>query len=408
MNLRGLLLAVSTLAALNVCASIALAATKVASEAEKATSEAAKPETGATETATTEAKTATVAPEVKDEASKAATEVKPDPAKEAAEAKAEEAKASADVHNAESSAEKAATEVKQAADSTEKAAKESEHAAESISDSFTDWFDSITGKVKSWLSTTPETTQKYSDEIKKQYQTAKKAVQDNVKQGVTKGREATETVTQWFDKTFSQQRIDEAKQWLTDFKKGTEETVIDPLVPYLLAIRYPHPIDEWEAGYRRVFNVQLKGFDKPVDIQLPMSWAITETFDVDGNKIIAWRSDSGDGQLMTAIMHTPNGASVESVMAGLEKARPDAKVVSIGKDGIKRITYFAMDNSHNAYFYYAIPLAGKTLELCTGVIRTGGEGHEELNKRLEERADFFNLVAENIFTRSTPQTTPTE
>ena len=54
---------------------------------------------------------------------------------------------------------------------------------------------------------------------------------------------------------------------------------------------------------------------------------------------MSWRSESGTGQYVVALIETPTGATVDSIVAGLQKARPDAVTEKLPNSQIVRV-YF--------------------------------------------------------------------
>ena len=89
-------------------------------------------------------------------------------------------------------------------------------------------------------------------------------------------------------------------------------------------MRYPNPMDEWNQGYRREYPVSIKGMDRPLQVTLPLSWNLSQNLQLGQNEFMSWRSESGSGQYVVALIETPTGATVDSIVAGLQKARPDA------------------------------------------------------------------------------------
>lgn len=89
-------------------------------------------------------------------------------------------------------------------------------------------------------------------------------------------------------------------------------------------MRYPNPMDEWNQGYRREYPVSIKGMDRPLQVTLPLSWNLSQNLQLGQNEFMSWRSESGTGQYVVALIETPTGATVDSIVAGLQKARPDA------------------------------------------------------------------------------------
>ncbi len=159
-------------------------------------------------------------------------------------------------------------------------------AAESFGQKATSFLDSITDTVKNWADKTPGEVDKYSQELKEKWPGIKDQFKEKWQQGLEKGGEAKDQVTKWMNDTFSKERMDKAETWINNFKAGTEEKVIDPLVPYLLSMRYPNPMDEWQAGYRKTVNVQVKGLETPLTVQLPISWDVSQDLNANGTTLM--------------------------------------------------------------------------------------------------------------------------
>lgn len=264
------------------------------------------------------------------------------------------------------------------------------------------WLDNMGNSFRQWVNKVPELSEeakKYSDELKDRWPEVRKQFEEKLRDGLDKGKEAGESLKDWTEKTFTKERIDAAEKWLTDFKNGTEEKVVDPLVPYLLSLRYPNPIDEWKEGYRRNFPVLLNKDANPVEVSLPLSWGLVQNTDTAKDRLITWRSDSGAGPLAVSLCATAPGSTLESLMAGLEKKLGNGeRAVKLPDSEIRRL-YFPADNSRtNAVYYYAVPLNDSVVLLSAEVIGTG-KSATEVNKTLLERQNFFDIVAANLFQR---------
>lgn len=264
------------------------------------------------------------------------------------------------------------------------------------------WLDNMGNSFRQWVNKVPELSEeakKYSDELKDRWPEVRKQFEEKLRDGLDKGKEAGESLKDWTEKTFTKERIDAAEKWLTDFKNGTEEKVVDPLVPYLLSLRYPNPIDEWKEGYRRNFPVLLNKDANPVEVSLPLSWGLVQNTDTAKDRLITWRSDSGAGPLAVSLCVTAPGSTLESLMAGLEKKLGNGeRAVKLPDSEIRRL-YFPADNSRtNAVYYYAVPLNDSVVLLSAEVIGTG-KSATEVNKTLLERQNFFDIVAANLFQR---------
>ena len=264
------------------------------------------------------------------------------------------------------------------------------------------WLDNMGNSFRQWVNKVPELSEeakKYSDELKDRWPEVRKQFEEKLRDGLDKGKEAGESLKDWTEKTFTKEIIDAAEKWLTDFKNGTEEKVVDPLVPYLLSLRYPNPIDEWKEGYRRNFPVLLNKDANPVEVSLPLSWGLVQNTDTEKDRLITWRSDSGAGLLAVSLCATAPGSTPESLMAGLEKKLGNGeRAVKLPDSEIRRL-YFPADNSRtNAVYYYAVPLNDSVVLLSAEVIGTG-KSAAEANKTLLERQNFFDLVAASLFQR---------
>lgn len=261
------------------------------------------------------------------------------------------------------------------------------------------WLDKMSASFKEWTNKVPEMTEeakKYSEDIKSKWPGIKEDFAKHWQSGVDKSKEAGASVQEWFNKTFSEERVNEAENWLQKFKAGTEEKVIDPLVPYLLSLRYPEPIDEWNQGYRRLFPVQISKESKPVEVTLPLSWDLSSTVDTPKDRIISWRSDSGQGKYDVSIIVVSQGSTVDSLVAGLQKQNPEANVSKLEDSQIVRIQYLANTNRPNAANYYAIPLKDSVVLLCGEVI-ANGEAPAVVNGSLQKQTNFFDTVAKAVF-----------
>lgn len=264
------------------------------------------------------------------------------------------------------------------------------------------WMDKVTETVKSWEQKAPqlsEEAKRYAKQLQDQWPSFKEQFNRQLSEARVKGGESTEAISDWFNKTFSKERMETAEQWLKDFKSGVEDNVIDPLVPYLLSLRYPNPMDEWNAGYRRLYPIQVKHLDSPLEITLPLSWAITQNMSMGNETLISWRNENGNGNDVVSLIETPNGTTVESILAGLQKGRPTAQYETLQGTKITRITYEALGNGDNAMYYYAIPLEDKAFLLCAEVENTKGLSAAEINKQLTSLTEFYDLIAKNIFVK---------
>ncbi len=304
-------------------------------------------------------------------------------------------------HGTEKAAESVAHGTKEAAHATAEKTEEAAHAAaektEEAADPVSKWIDSASDKLKGWLQKGSDNSQKYSKEIQEKLPEFKEQMKKSWKEAREQGKQASEAVSKWMDENLSKERIGEATKWMEDFKNGTQEKVIDPLVPHLLASRYPNSIDEWKDGYRRTYSVQMKDIEKPVDIQIPLSWAESANDNPNDSTLMTWTSDTGQGDLSVSLVQTPTGATLESVVIPFTKDRPEAKVEKVGDTQIRRVTYLAMDEKQNAYYFYAIPRHEKTIQVTAKIIRKDGETTEEVNKRLEENTEIFDVIAESLY-----------
>lgn len=280
-----------------------------------------------------------------------------------------------------------------------------EKAAEGMADKVAGWLDKLSDSVKDLGEKSKEWSNDaatYKDQLKEQWPALKEQFNQKWSEGLQKGQESKAAVSQWLDNTFSKERMQKAEDWIKNFKDGVTDNVVDPLVPYLLALRYPNPIDEWNQGYRREFPVTIKGMDQPLDVTLPISWNLSQNLELNQNEFISWRSDAGEGPYVLALLETPTGATVQSIVAGLQKTRPDAVVEKIPDTQIVRVAYPALNDTENAVYYYAVPAGDKVFTVCGEVLRGKNESTADLNKKLEERSDFFTLVAKNIFVKPNP------
>lgn len=272
-------------------------------------------------------------------------------------------------------------------------------AAESFGQKATSFLDSITDTVKNWVDKTPGEVDKYSQELKEKWPGIKDQFKEKWQQGLEKGGEAKDQVTKWMNDTFSKERMDKAETWINNFKAGTEEKVIDPLVPYLLSMRYPNPMDEWQAGYRKTVNVQVKGLETPLTVQLPISWDVSQDLNANGTTLMTWRSESGDGPYAVSLISTPEGATVDSIMAGLEKDKPGTTAKKLGNSQIKYLEYPVTSESKNAVTYYAVPLEDKTILLAAEITKKSDQTEVQLQEAMQKAQPFFALLAQSVFVK---------
>ncbi len=280
--------------------------------------------------------------------------------------------------------------------------KEIDKAADGIADTVAGWLDKLSDSVRSIGEKSEEWSKDasaYKDQLKEQWPTLKEQFNQKLSESVQKGQESKEAISKWMDETFSKERINKAEDWMKNFKDGVTDNVVDPLVPYLLAMRYPNPMDEWNQGYRREYPVSIKGMDRPLQVTLPLSWNLSQNLQLGQNEFMSWRSESGTGQYVVALIETPTGATVDSIVAGLQKARPDCVTEKLPNSQIVRVYYPAQTDTQNAVYYYAVPAGDKVFTVCGEVLRSKDEKSEALNQRLQAESDFFNAVASNIFVK---------
>lgn len=277
-------------------------------------------------------------------------------------------------------------------------------AADSAAQAVAGWLDKLSDSVRTIGGKSSEAAaeaQGYAQELKKQWPELKEKFAKTFSEGIQRGDTYKESLAQWANENFSAQKMQQADDWLKNFKDGVEDKVIDPLVPYLLSVRYASPLQEWDAGYRRIYPVRIKGLEQPLELMLPLSWSLTQDLSLGKAQFMSWKNESGNGNLVVALLETPYGATPESLVAGLQKKRPEAPVTKLEGSDISRVTYLAGETpeSANAVYYYAIPLEGKTFLLCGEVLRAKDESSESVNRKLSDAADFFNLVSRNLFVR---------
>ena len=132
--------------------------------------------------------------------------------------------------------------------------KQVEQAADGMANKVAGWLDKLSDSVRTLGEKSEEWSKDaatYKDQLKEQWPSIKEQFNQKLSEGMEKGQQSKEAVSKWLDDTFSQERINKAEEWMTNFKNGVTDNVVDPLVPYLLAMRYPNPMDEWNQGYRR-------------------------------------------------------------------------------------------------------------------------------------------------------------
>lgn len=288
----------------------------------------------------------------------------------------------------------------QTAETTAPIASQASEAAQSAGQAVSGWFDKLSDSVKKIGEKSSEyadEAQNYTTQLKDQWPSIKEKFSQGWQESMQKGSEGKEAVQKWMNDTFSKERMDKAENWLADFKNGVEDKVVDPLVPYILTIRYPNPMDEWNQGYKRLFPVQVQGFEQPVELTLPLSWNLSQDLSLGQNEFISFRSESGSGKYVVALITTPTGATVDSLVAGLQKNRSDAVTEKLPDTQIVRVTYPAVNDKDNAVYYYAIPIDGKAVLLCGEILRADGQTTQLLNEALAAQSEFFNTVAKNVF-----------
>lgn len=159
-------------------------------------------------------------------------------------------------------------------------------------------------------------------------------------------------------------------------------------------------MDEWNQGYRREYPVSIKGMDRPLQVTLPLSWNLSQNLQLGQNEFMSWRSESGSGQYVVALIETPTGATVDSIVAGLQKARPDAVTEKLPNSQIVRVYFPAKTDTENGRLLLMPSRPGdQVFTVCGEVLRGKDEKTDALNQRLQAESDFFNAVASNIFVK---------
>jgi hypothetical protein len=262
------------------------------------------------------------------------------------------------------------------------------------------WISSFGSSVREWTNKVPRLTdeaQKYSEQLKNEWPAVREELKKQWNSGVEKGKAVGADAEDWLNKTFQKEHIQKAEQWLRDFKQGTEEKVIDPLVPYLLSVRYASPLDEWNAGYRRQFPVQIQKNKAPVLITLPVSWELADKVGLPEGKILSWKNEAGNGNLSISLITTPYGSTPESLMAGLERKAPGNRAQVLPGTEIQRILIPASGSSSEAGYYYAVPTPEDVVLLCGQAAGGSAETAGEINEKLKALTPFFDTVTRNIF-----------
>ena len=129
--------------------------------------------------------------------------------------------------------------------------KQVEQAADGMANKVAGWLDKLSDSVRTLGEKSEEWSKDaatYKDQLKEQWPSIKEQFNQKLSEGMEKGQQSKEAVSKWLDETFSQERINKAEEWMTNFKNGVTDNVVDPLVPYLLAMRYPNPMDEWNQA----------------------------------------------------------------------------------------------------------------------------------------------------------------
>lgn len=166
------------------------------------------------------------------------------------------------------------------------------------------------------------------------------------------------------------------------------------------AATYKDQLKEQWPSIKEQFNQKLsEGMDRPLQVTLPLSWNLSQNLQLGQNEFMSWRSESGSGQYVVALIETPTGATVDSIVAGLQKARPDAVTEKLPNSQIVRVYFPAKTDTENAVYYYAVPAEDQVFTVCGEVLRGKDEKTDALNQRLQAESDFFNAVASNIFVK---------
>ncbi len=114
---------------------------------------------------------------------------------------------------------------------------------------------------------------------------------------------------------------------------------------------------------------------------------------------MTWRSESGDGPYAVSLISTPEGATVDSIMAGLEKDKPGTTAKKLGNSQIKYLEYPVTSESKNAVTYYAVPLEDKTILLAAEITKKSDQTELQLQEAMQKAQPFFALLAQSVFVK---------
>ena len=101
--------------------------------------------------------------------------------------------------------------------------KQVEQAADGMANKVAGWLDKLSDSVRTLGEKSEEWSKDaatYKDQLKEQWPSIKEQFNQKLSEGMEKGQQSKEAVSKWLDDTFSQERINKAEEWMTNFKNG--------------------------------------------------------------------------------------------------------------------------------------------------------------------------------------------
>ena len=110
--------------------------------------------------------------------------------------------------------------------------KQVEQAADGMANKVAGWLDKLSDSVRTLGEKSEEWSKDaatYKDQLKEQWPSIKEQFNQKLSEGMEKGQQSKEAVSKWLDDTFSQERINKAEEWMTNFKNGVTDNVVDQI-----------------------------------------------------------------------------------------------------------------------------------------------------------------------------------
>lgn len=257
------------------------------------------------------------------------------------------------------------------------------------------WTNRVSDSLRLWMDKIPEipnNIERYSSELQNKWPDIKNKFQQEWNTEINKGKEINENFQTWLSSTLSSQEVEKAENWLKNFKEGTKETIIDPLVPYLLSLRYANPLDEWQEGYRRSYSVLLDKDHAPLQITLPLSWTIDAKSQSQKNQLLCWKNENGSGNLSLSLSEFKNKDDVVNFIEYASEKYPSVQINQIPETEIQRILFSPDSNGKEIIRHYIIPYRNSFIVLKTQQDLTKNQS----DTSIEKISSFFDTVAKNI------------